>query len=115
MGRTVLRKYSTDSGTIVRIRMGTDAAALASNPEPAGAIDDANIFAFASNPGSRRKKALNARGLVLGRTVGAAPNTFVRRTFVPISTKTALDAIAIDTAVTIGGAEYTVKSKIQEG
>lgn len=115
MGRTVLRKYSTDSGTVVRIRMGTDAAGLASNPEPAGAVDDPNIFAFASNPGSRRKKALNARGLVLGRTVGTPPNSFVRRTFLPISTKTALDAIAIDTAITINAVEYTVKSKIQEG
>jgi len=115
MGRTVETKYQSDSGTVVRIRIGTDAAALASNPAPAGALDDSNIFAFASNPGSRRKKALNARGVVLGRSVGTAPDTFVRRTFVPILTQAGLTAITVGTAITINGVAYTVRSKINEG
>lgn len=115
MGRTVLRKYATDAGTIVRIRMSPDSAAVAGNTEPAGAVNDSNIFAFASNPGSRRKKALNARGIVLGREVGTAPNEFTRRTFVPISTVAGLAGIAVNTAVTVGGVAYTVRSKINEG
>lgn len=109
-----LKKYQTDAGTIGRIRISTDSAAVAGNTEPAGAVDDENVFAFASNPGSRRKKQLNARGIVLTRTVGTAPNTFKRRTFVPILTKAGLDGITIDTAVTVGGVAYTVASKIQE-
>ena len=109
-----LVKYETDAGTVVRIRMSTEGAAAAGNVPPAGAVDDAKIFAFASNPGSKRKKALNARGVVLGRTVGVAPNTFVRRTFLPILTRARLDAIATDAEVTIGGQTYTVRDKISE-
>jgi hypothetical protein len=109
-----LKKYETDAGTIVRIRISVEGSTAAGNVEPAGAIDDAKIFAFASNPGSKRKKALNARGVILGRTVGTAPDTFVRRTFLPILTRARLDAIVVNSAVTIGGKEYTVKDKISE-
>ncbi len=86
-----LKKYETDAGTVIRIRMSVEGSTAAGNIEPAGAVDDVKIFAFASNPGSKRKKALNARGVILGRTVGVAPNTFVRRTFLPILTRARLD------------------------
>lgn len=108
------KKYQTDAGTVVQIRISDASAAVAGNTEPAGAIDDEKIFAFASNPGSKRKKALNARGIVLGRSVGTAPDTFVRRTFVPILTKAGLDGITIGTAVTLNGNAYTVRSKVDE-
>jgi hypothetical protein len=107
-------KYSTDEGTVVNIRVSSETLGATGQAVPAGAVDDANLWAFASNPGSRRKKALNARGVVLGRTVGTAPNQFVRRTFLPILTKAALDAITIDSAVTLNGVAYTVQSKVQE-
>lgn len=108
------RKYQTDAGTIVRIRVADEALTAVANGEPAGAVDDAAIWAFASNPGSKRKKALNARGLILGRTVGTAPNTFTRRTFLPVLTPAALTAIAIDAPVTLDGVEYTVRDKRNE-
>ncbi len=107
-------KYETDAGTIVRIRISSDTKAIAGNAPPAGAIDDTKIYAFASNPGSKRKKALNARGIKLGRLVGVAPNQFTRYTFAPILTKAGLDGIAIDTEVTVGGVAYTVRDKVDE-
>jgi len=107
-------KYQTDEGTVVNIRVSSATIAATGQGVPAGAVDDANLWAFARNPGSRRKKELNARGVVLGRTVGTAPNQFMRRTFLPILTKAALDAIAIDSAVTLNSVVYTVQSKVQE-
>jgi hypothetical protein len=107
--------YTTDAGTVVQLRMSAQAQAFTGQGPLNTAIDDKKIFAFASNPGSKRKKALNARGVVLGRTVGVAPNTFVRRTFVPITTKGALDLITINTAVpAYGGQAWTVIGAIDE-
>lgn len=107
--------YTTDAGTVVRIRLSAQAQTIAGQGAINTTIDDANIFAFASNPGSRRKKALNARGLVLSRSVGTAPNTFNRKTFVPITTVAALNAIAINTAVpSYGGQAWVVANKISE-
>lgn len=108
------RKYQTDAGTIVRIRISDQGLAALANAEPAGAVTDSKIFAFARNPGSRRKKELNARGVVLGRLVGVAPNQFTRRTFLPILTPARLTAIALDATVTLNGQEYTVRDKIDE-
>lgn len=107
--------YTTDAGTVVRLRMSKQAQDIVGQGPINTAIDDENIFAFASNPGSNRKKTLNARGIVLSREVGTAPNTFQRRTFVPITTKGALDLITINTAVpAYGGNAWVVADKVQE-
>lgn len=107
--------YTTDAGTVVQLRISAQAQAFTGQGALTAAIDDPNVYAYASNPGSRKKKQLNARGVVLGRTVGTAPNEFVRRTFVPIVTQAALAAIAVNTAVpAYGGQAWTVKAKISE-
>lgn len=114
MASTRLYKYQTDAGTIGRVRSDITTGSITGNTEPAGAVGDAALFASASNPGSKRKKALNARGIILERTVGTAPNTFKRRTFAPVFTQASLAAIAIGAAVTRNGQEYTVASKVSE-
>jgi len=107
--------YTTDAGTVGRIRLSQDAQTFTGQGSISTAITDGNLFAKASNPGSKRKTELNARGLVLVRSVGTAPNVFVRRTFVPITTKAALDAFVINAAVpAYGGQAWTIGSKIQE-
>ena len=107
--------YTTDSGVVGRIRMATPAKTIAGQGALDTAIDDKNIFAYASNPGSKRKKQLNARGIILGRTVGTAPNQFVRRTFVPITTSGAWEAITIGAAVAnYNGNAYTILDKVNE-
>lgn len=107
-------KYETDEGTVVRIRVSTETTGAAGQVIPAGAVEDSALWAFASNPGSRRKKQLNARGLVLGRTVGAAPDQFVRKTFIPILTLTAWTDTEIGDPVEVGGVNYTVRAKVPQ-
>lgn len=107
--------YTTDAGTVGRIRMSKQAQDYVGQGALNTAIDDSNVFAFASNPGSKRKKALNARGIILTREVGTAPNTFLRRTFIPITTKAALDLITVGTAVpAYGGFAWVVADKVNE-
>jgi len=107
--------YTTDAGTVGRIRMSQDAQTFTGQGSIVAVVTDSNLFAFASNPGSRRKKQLNARGVRLVRSVGTAPNVFNRTTFVPITTKAALDALVVGTAVpAYGGQAWTIGSKIQE-
>jgi len=107
--------YTTDAGTVGRIRLSQDAQTFTGQGSISAAITDSNLFAFASNPGSRRKTQLNARGVRLIRSVGVAPNVFNRSTFVPILTKAALDALVVGTAVpAYGGQAWTISSKIQE-
>lgn len=109
------RSYTADSGTVVSIRMSAQVAAFPGQGATDTVLDDNNIYAFASNPGSKRKKALNARGVVLSREVGVAPNTFLRRTFVPITTQTALAALNVNGAVpAYGGFAWTIADKVNE-
>lgn len=107
--------YATDAGTVVRLRMSLQARNFPGQGATDTAIDDENVYAFASNPGSKRKKALNARGVVLSREVGTTPNVFNRRTFVPITTEAALDLLTINAAVpAYGGFAWVIADKIGE-
>lgn len=107
--------YTTDAGTVGRLRMSKQAQDYVGQGPTNTAITDANVFAYASNPGSKRKKQLNARGIVISRTVGTDPNTFVRRSFIPITTKGALDLITVGTAIpAYGGNAWVVADKISE-
>jgi len=107
-------KYQTDEANIFRIRVSDDTIAAAGQTVPAGALTDAKVWAFASNPGSKRKKALNARGVILGRDVGVSPNTFVRRTFLPILQRQVWLDTEIGDPITVGGQAYTVRDKVEE-
>jgi hypothetical protein len=107
--------YTTNNDTVGRIRMSSQVRGYAKQGALDTAITDPNVFAYASNPGSKRKKQLNARGIVIGRTVGVAPNEFTRRTFIPITTSTAFDLILVGEAVTAyAGQSWKVLSKVEE-
>lgn len=109
------RSYTTDTGLVVRIRMSEQVANFTGQGATTQTIEDDHIYAFASNPGSRRKKQLNARGVMLGRDVGTSPNIFRRKTFVPITTEGALAALSVGTAVAAyGGQAWTIDQKISE-
>lgn len=107
-------KYETNAGTIVRIRISDAAKAVLSNAEPAGAIDDGNIYAYAQNPGSKRKKQLNARGVRLQRFTGTGAARKRYTTFLPILTKTVWDGITVGADVTLNTVAYTVADKVDE-
>lgn len=107
--------YTTNAGTVGRLRMSKQAQDYVGQGSTTTVITDPRVFAFASNPGSKRKKQLNARGIVISRTVGTDPNTFVRRSFIPITTKAALDLITVGTAIpAYGGNAWVVADKIDE-
>lgn len=107
-------KYETDAGTVVRIRISDAALGVLSNTPPAGAVDDGNIYAYAQNPGSKRKKQLNARGVRLQRFTGTGAARKRFTTFVPILTETAFDGVTVGATVTLNGVEYTVADKVNE-
>jgi len=107
-------KYETDSGTVVRMRASDATIAASGNTAVTGTVDDPNVFAFAQNPGSKRKKQLNARGLRLERFTGTGAARKRFTTFMPFFSKTAMDAIEIGASYTLGGNTYTVFDKINE-
>lgn len=107
-------KYITDAGTIVQIRASDATIAATGNTAATGTIDDKNIFAFAQNPGSKRKKQLNARGLRLQRFTGTGANRKRFTTFMPVFTATAWDAYNVGATLTVNSVEYTIADKINE-
>jgi hypothetical protein len=106
--------YITDAGTIVRIRVSDQTVTATGNTAAAGTPDDPAIFAYSSNPGSKRKKQLNARGLRLERFTGTAAARKRFTTFLPFFTKTAFDAIAVGQSYTFGANTWTTFDKINE-
>lgn len=98
----------------MRIRIGEGAATLAGNAEPAGALTDGRVYAYASRPGNRRGGQLNARGLRLERFIGSGITRKRFTTFVPVLTPAALATFTDGAALTINGEEYTVKDRIGE-
>lgn len=103
-------KYEADSGTVHKITIAT-ANVTAAGAAPGGAVDSP-VRAKVSR--SKREYGLAPRGVRLGRTVGTAPDTFVKYAFLPILTPTAFDAITIDQSITYSGNAYKVISKIPE-
>lgn len=103
-------KYQTASGLIVLARMSTEEAAVAGT-EPTGDTD-LDVTAYVS--GSRRRHGVHTRGVTLTRTVGTAPDTFNKRTFLAQLTQTAQDALSVGDSVTIGGTAWTVSAKVPE-
>lgn len=107
-------KYETNAGTVVRIRISDAALGVLGNTPPAGAVDDGNIYAYAQNPGSKRKKQLNARGARLQRFTGTGAARKRFTTFVPILTPTAWEAVVVGSTVTLNSVEYTVADLVPE-
>ena len=111
MANFVDKKYESDLlGLVIQVRM-SDAEADVYGTEPT-AVRDSRLHAF--NGGSRRKFGIHARGLILKRTTGTAPDLRVRRTFLPKPTVALWEAVELDSAVTIGTISWTVDSKVAE-
>lgn len=106
--------YTTDAGTVIKIRMSKDAAAASIQGATNTAIDDTRLWAYASHHGNRRNHQCNARGVQLQRDITAGTYIIKRFSFMPITTQTALNSAAIGATVTIGGVSWTVSDKIGE-
>lgn len=75
---------------------------------PGAAQPDATLHAF--NGASRRRFGIHARGARLSRVEAGV----VKRTFLPYGTASALEALELNSSVTIGGVAWTVKGKVPE-
>lgn len=102
-------KYEADEGDIYGITLSPDYAAKAGTA-PTGAVTSP-IKAKVSK--GNREYGIRPRGVTLARTIGTAPDTFTKTTFLPVLTPAAFatSAFAIDAKITIGSTEWTVVSK----
>lgn len=105
-------KYESDSGDIHFIALSPDFATAAGTP-PTGAINN-DIKAKVSK--SNREYGIRPRGVRLSRTIGTAPDTFKKYTFLPVLTPTAFGGAGfqLGATVTIGTTDYVVVSRNPE-
>jgi hypothetical protein len=106
MANAVDGTYDSDVlGVTVYVRLRASEGAV----YVAGAASaDAQLHAF--NGASRRRFGIHARGARLSRIDGGV----VKRTFLPYGTQAALDALALESTITIGGVVWKVKGKVPE-
>lgn len=105
-------KYQSNKGGIYLIKLTPDFAASAGTP-PTGAINrDVNVKVSKNS----REYGLKPRGVSLARTVGTAPDTFRKYSFLPALTPEALAsaALAKGATVSIGGTDWTVVAQREE-
>lgn len=112
MAALTLGKYEADSGDIHPIRMATERYNAAGTP-PTGEINnDINVKVSKSD----REFGIRPRGVRLVRTLGTAPDTFKRYSFLPVLTETAYSGAGFNKGaeVTVDGVAWTVAAKVAE-
>lgn len=112
MPAQVRTKYQGDDQTIYALRLSPPFAEKAGTA-PTGAVSSP-IKAKVSK--SSKEFGLRPRGVTLARTLGTAPDTFVKTTFLPVLTLTAFGtpAFALAAKITIDGTEWEVISRRAE-
>lgn len=105
-------KYESDDGIIHPIRIDSERVAAAGTA-PTGAISS-NAYAKISK--TNREFGIRPRGVRLVRTLGTAPLTFKRYSFIPVLTSTAFDTDAYDpgATLTVDGVQWTIAGRVQE-
>lgn len=105
-------KYEADSGQIHLLTMNADRLAVAGAP-PAG---DSNSSIRAKVSKSNREYGIRPRGVRLGRTVGTAPDTFTKYSFLPVLTPTAFNGtgFTLGGSITIGTIEWEIIARVAE-
>lgn len=105
-------RYEGDEGDIYAITLSPDYAAKA-GAAPTGTVTSP-IKAKVSK--SSRAYGIRPRGVTLSRTVGTAPDTFTKTTFLPVLTPAAFNSatFALDASITIGTTVWTVVAKRPE-
>jgi hypothetical protein len=112
MPAQVRTKYQGDDNTIYAIRLSPPFAEKAGTA-PTGAVTSP-IKAKVTK--STKEFGLRPRGVTLARTLGTAPDTFVKTTFLPALTLSAFNgtAFALAAKVTIDGVEWEIVSRRAE-
>ena len=102
-------KYESDTGIIHKMKVDSTRTGVIGTA-PTGAIDS-NISVKQSL--GRSGYGIKPRGVMLSRTLGTAPDTFKKTTFLPVVTVTALGTSAFDigATITINSIAWKVESK----
>lgn len=105
-------KYESDSTSVHFIRLSAGRLAVAGTPTTAPVNSPVKVKVSKTN----REFGLRPRGVRLSRTVGTAPDTFKRYSFLPVLTKTAFDGtgFAVGATITIDSIAWTIVGKISE-
>jgi hypothetical protein len=103
----VSKKYQTDQGTVIKIRLDSAKAAITGNTEPAGAITDTQLQASVSHIGNRRRLGVQARGVYFSRVGTGTDLNKVFRVFIPAFTQASQTTIAGTTSITYKGNTFT--------
>lgn len=105
-------KYLADSGRIHQGVMDADRIAIAGS-EPTDPADS-NIRVKISK--SNREYGLRPRGVRLARTIGTAPDTFVKYSFLPVLNGGDFDspAFGLGQTKTYGGNTWEIIAKVNE-
>jgi hypothetical protein len=105
-------KYEADNGQIHLINLDADRLAEAGTP-PAG---DSNSSIRAKVSKTNREYGIRPRGVRLARTVGTAPDTFVKYSFLPVLTPAAFNGagFSLGGSITIGTIQWEIIARINE-
>lgn len=109
MPARVRTKYESDDSEVYAIVLSPDFAAKAGTA-PTGTVTSP-IKAKVTK--SSRAYGIRPRGVTLSRTLGTAPDTFTKTTFLPVLTPSAFASatFALGASITIGSTAWTVVSK----
>lgn len=105
-------KYEANAGSIHRILLTPEYAAVAGTP-PMGDVDS-SIRPKVTK--TKREFGIKPRGVTLVRTIGTAPDTFKKYTFLVVLTETAWNGatFAPGATITIDSVDYTVVNRVGE-
>ena len=105
-------KYEADNGQIHLLTLDADRLAEAGAP-PTG-TSNSSIRAKISK--TNREYGIRPRGVRLARTVGTAPDTFTKYSFLPVLTPAAFNGtgFTLGGTVTIGGTAWEIIARVTE-
>lgn len=105
-------KYEADSGAIHTITMSADRIAVAGTP-PAGDVDS-DIRVKISK--TDREFGIKPRGVSLARTVGTAPDTATKYSFLPVLSQADFtgSGFSLGTSITYGGFTWEIVARFGE-
>jgi len=105
-------KYEADSGSIHLLTMNAERLAVAGAEPTTGTASSIKAKISKSN----REYGIRPRGVRLARTIGTAPETFVKYAFLPVLTPVAFNGtgFTLGGSITIGTIVWEIIARLNE-
>ena len=105
-------RYESDGGDVLFVEVQANRTAAIGEEPSATATSQQTAYVSVS----RRRNGIHARGLILSRVRGTAPDQFTSTTFIPLLTQAAaaLEANQPGQSKTIDGTMFTIRSAVPE-